>query len=329
MAYNNVQNVLHFPSIQSSCRAMKLLVELHSPKHVAQALGVSESSLKRWCDQGLIQTTRTAGGHRKVQTADAIRFARDRGMTLVVPELLGLPPADALHEKDLGKNASVLAEALLTGNDSLSRQLVLNLAFHGHAMASVFDEVVAAAFVAIGDLWACGRADVYQERRSCETILRILAEISKSQSVAATPLTAIGGTASGNTYSLQTLMAEIVLRDCGYLAQSLGTNIPFDSLVRAVRELRPTLFWLSAAYVADEAEFLRGFDTLSAACAASQTALVIGGRALTPAIRQQLVDATYCENMRQLGVFARTLARVHQRSARNVPESPKRQAKSK
>ena len=36
--------------------------ELVSPKQVAHAMGVSESSLKRWCDQGLIPTVRTAAG---------------------------------------------------------------------------------------------------------------------------------------------------------------------------------------------------------------------------------------------------------------------------
>ena len=32
-----------------------------SPKQVALALGVSEASLKRWCDKGFLDSTRTAG----------------------------------------------------------------------------------------------------------------------------------------------------------------------------------------------------------------------------------------------------------------------------
>jgi DNA-binding transcriptional MerR regulator len=289
-------------------------VELHSPKHVAQALGVSESSLKRWCDRGLIETTRTAGGHRKVRTGDIIRFARERGMTLVTPELLGLPPVGTVKQLNLESSATLLAESLLLGNEVLSRQIVLNLAISAEALPRVLDEVVARAFVKIGDLWACKQADVYQERRGCEIVRKILAEIGKSQVAPTSTLTACGGTATGNAYSLPTFMAELVLRDCGYQATSLGTSIPFDSLVRAVQEVRPTLFWLSVSHVADEPEFLRGFKQLSAACAQIQSALVIGGRALSPALRDQLPDANYCENMQQLAGFARTLQRVHQRS---------------
>jgi len=288
--------------------------ELHSPKQVAQVLGVSESSLKRWCDRGLLQTTRTAGGHRKVLTAEVIRFARERGLSLVTPELLGLPPAGSTRDLDLAQNAQLLAEALLSGNEGLSRQLVLNLAVGEHGVARIFDEVITRAFVEIGERWACEQADVYQERRGCEMILRILAELRKSQTTPPGSLTACGGTATGNSYSLQTLMAEIVLRDCGYLATSLGTGIPFESFIRAVHEIRPSLFWLSMAYIADESEFLRGFKNLSSACAETQVALVIGGRALTPALREQLVDATYCETMQQLAGFARTLTRIHQRT---------------
>jgi MerR family transcriptional regulator, light-induced transcriptional regulator len=302
---------------------MNPITDLHSPKQIAQALGVSESSLKRWCDDGLIQTTRTGGGHRKVATADVIRFARDRGMKLVTPELLGLPPLGSVNEADLRESARLLTKALVAGDFPLSRQIVLNLALVEHTLARVFDDVIAAAFVEIGDLWACHRADIYQERRGCEMIFRILAEIAKTQSPAQGALAAIGGTVAGNPYALQTLMAEIVLRDCDFQATSLGTGIPFDSFAQAVREIRPTLFWLSVAFVADEAEFLHGFSQLSTACAETQTAIVIGGRALTPFLREQMVDTTYCENMQQLSGFARTLARIHQRSVADKSPSPK------
>ncbi len=293
--------------------------DTHSPREIARALGVSESSLKRWCDQGLIETTRTAGGHRKVLTADAIRFARERKMALANPELLGLPAPSSEKDFSLARQVGLLSEALLAGNEALSRQLVLNLTFSGHSMARLFDDVIAAAFVEIGDRWACERADVYQERRGCEIMLRILAEISKSQSAVAGPLTACGGTVTGNSYALQTLMAEIVLRGCGYQATSLGTGIPFDSLARAVRELRPTVFWLSAAYIADETEFLDGFAKLAAVCNQMKSALVIGGNALTPGLRKRLPEATYCENMQQLAVFGHSLARVYERTVQTGP----------
>jgi len=62
-----------------------------SPKQVARAIGVSESTLKRWCDGGLIPMTKTAGGHRRIEVAAVIKFLRETGRQVVEPELLNLP----------------------------------------------------------------------------------------------------------------------------------------------------------------------------------------------------------------------------------------------
>ena len=62
-----------------------------SPKQLARAIQVSESSIKRWCDQGVISTVRTAGGHRRIDMPDVMRFLRDNRYDLVRPEVLGLP----------------------------------------------------------------------------------------------------------------------------------------------------------------------------------------------------------------------------------------------
>ena len=49
---------------------------LLSPRQFAAAIGVSESSVRRWADGGQIKMTRTAGGHRKIARSEAIRFIR-------------------------------------------------------------------------------------------------------------------------------------------------------------------------------------------------------------------------------------------------------------
>ena len=37
-----------------------------SPRELAEAVGVSESSLKRWADRGRVHVHRTEGGHRRI-----------------------------------------------------------------------------------------------------------------------------------------------------------------------------------------------------------------------------------------------------------------------
>jgi methanogenic corrinoid protein MtbC1 len=283
--------------------------DLVSPKQVARAIGVSESSLKRWCDQGLIKTTRTAGGHRKMAIAEVLRYLRERGQSLAEPELLGLPAVSPRAIAGLLNGRPRFVEALLAGEESVARQIVFDLYLAKHSQSVILDEVFAAAFREIGDRWACHDVDVYQERRGCEIALNILSDLRRVQHVPEKRWLAIGGTIEGDQYSLPSAMAELVLRDCGFYATSLGTSIPFASLIKAVESTQPKLFWMSVSYIREGLDFVAEFSELSRACTAVGVALVVGGRALTEDLRQRMTYAAFCDTMQHLEGFAQTLYR--------------------
>jgi MerR family transcriptional regulator, light-induced transcriptional regulator len=280
---------------------------LVSPKQVARAIGVSESSLKRWCDQGLIKTVRTAGGHRKMDIAEVLRYVRQQDHKLVSPEILGLPPASEHASTGLTHGGSRLVDALLAGDELVARQIVFDLYLAKHSRSAICDEVIAAAFREIGDRWECHDADVYQERRACEIALRVLFDLRRVQQVPEKKWLATGGTIEGDLYSLPSAMAELVLRDCGFYATSMGTSIPFASLVKAVQETKPKLFWLSVSHIREGLDFVTEFAGLSQACVVTGTALVVGGRALTDELRQRMTYSAYCDTMQHLEAFATTL----------------------
>ncbi|MBS0205848.1 MAG: B12-binding domain-containing protein [Planctomycetes bacterium] len=281
--------------------------ELVSPKQVSRAIGVSESSLKRWCDQGLIKTIRTAGGHRKMLMADVLRFVRENDHPLISPEVLGLPPVSQNAELGLTRSLPRLVDALLAGDELLARQIVFDLYLAQHSISVICDEVITAAFREIGDRWACHEAAVYQERRGCEICLRVLFDLRKIQRLPDMTQSATGGTIEGDHYTLPTAMAELVLRDTGFRATSLGTSIPFDSLIKVVQETKPKLFWLSVSYVREGLDFVGEFAKLSNACLTTGTALTVGGRALTDELRHRMNYSAYCDTMQHLERFARTL----------------------
>lgn len=45
----------------------------------AQLLGVSTDTVRRWADQGRLETTRTSGGHREVEGTELARLALELG----------------------------------------------------------------------------------------------------------------------------------------------------------------------------------------------------------------------------------------------------------
>lgn len=281
--------------------------DLITPKQVARAINVSESSVKRWCDKGIIPTQYTAGGHRRVTMAAIMEFVREGKHELVHPEALGLPATSGQSIRVVERARDQLADALLAGDESRCRQIATDLYLAEHSLAVICDDVFAAAFRDIGDRWSCGEAEVYQERRGCEITLRVLHELRALLPAPPdnAPL-AIGGAASGDQYSLSTTMAELVLRDAKWNAVSLGDNLPFETIAAAIREHHPKLFWLSCSHISDEEVFLTGYGDLFDEYG-TDVAIVVGGYALTDEIRRKMKYAAFCDNMQHFEGFVQTL----------------------
>ena len=281
--------------------------EFLTPKQVARALQVSESSVKRWCDKEIIPTQYTAGGHRRIALSELVQFLRSSKHEIIRPEVLGLPVTTGHTIWVIDRATSKMTDALLQGNEEQCRQIVLDLYLAEHSISTICDLVIAKAFMAIGDLWKCGDAEVYQERRGCELALRVLHELHTliPSPPAEAPL-AIGGAAEGDQYHLATTMIELVLRDIKWNASSLGTNLPFQTLAVAIRQHRPRMFWLSVSHIEDEAKFVHSYSELYNEFGLD-VAFVVGGRALHENIRQQIQYAAFCDNIRHLEAFAQTL----------------------
>ncbi len=296
--------------------------ELLTPKQVANAIGASESSLKRWCDQGKLRTVRTAGGHRRIPISAVLEFLKVSGQQLLQPELLGLPPSLGRTERGLDSASDSLREGLIGNNELVCRRIVFDLYLAGHSIAEICDRVIQPSFVEIGNLWDCGIIEVYQERGACEITQRVISELRTTWSYTEpdAPM-AMGGTLSGDEYRLPTAMVELTLRSAGWCATSLGTSLPVESLCIAIERNRPLLFWLSVSHIEDPNQFIASYPPLFEMASKVGTAVVLGGRALSESIRNNLQFSTYCDNFRQLERFAQTLRDAADRKNKRVAEA--------
>jgi excisionase family DNA binding protein len=297
-----------------------------SPKQVAQALQVSESSVKRWCDRGVIRTDRTHGGHRRIPLEYLMEFLESTNRRIIDPHAIGLQDhrqlnRDALAGLELqavqrSDDDSLVSDpmlreqferALLAGDEEQCRKVISSwYTLHG-GMVSVADELLAPTFHAIGELWECGRADVYQERRGCEICIRLIHELRRlvSEPTPDAPL-AMGGTSEHDHYQVANQLIEIIFREAGWRTISLGSAVPFSSMLSAIERYRPRVYWLSVSYIADEENFLKQFEDFATAIPTG-TMLVVGGRCLTESLRRRMQFAAYCDSLRQLSMLARSL----------------------
>lgn len=282
--------------------------ELVTPKQVAKAIGVSESSLKRWCDRGLIPMMKTEGGHRRIPINGILGFIRDRGFEIVEPEVLGLPSAIGQGERTLSKARESLTQAFVDNNQDAAARVALDLFLAKHRMADILDQVVGPAMASLGDKWACGDLEIYEERRAVEVTSRVLFELRR---VVPSPnheaLLAFGATVDGDPYTLAARMAELTVRDAGFRSNSLGNGLPFETLYRAIENEQPCLFWLSVSAIRDEVEFVEGMQELFNVCERRKTRIAIGGVALTAEIRKQLKYHSFCDTMGHLYDYATSL----------------------
>jgi len=249
-----------------------------SPRQVALAIDVSESSLKRWCDQGLIPTVKTAGGHRRLPIGAVADFLRRRGHRIVRPELLGLPAIKGQTTRVTRRAEEQLITALLHGDSPSCRRLLADLYLAGHSIAEIGDELIAPAFEAIGNRWECGEAEIYEERRGCEVARRAITELGDL--IPAPPPSApfaLCASGSHDQYQLPSLLVELVLRSLGWRAVLLGGNLPPETLLAAIKQQNPALFCLSVSYIASPPEFVSGLERLREGVPPGPT-LVLGGR---------------------------------------------------
>lgn len=283
--------------------------DLVSPRQVAQAIAVSESSLKRWCDKGLIPAVYTAGGHRRLPVNGVLTFLKESGIEIQNPEILGLPKATTGGgERKLENERQRLIEAFLRGDESVCIEVVLNLYLANYPLSEICDDVLAKSFREIGEKWCTGEVAVYQERRSCELCHRIIHEVRRAlPDISVDAPVAVGGTVDGDPYTLAPAMAELVLRDLGWKATSLGNMLPFASLLHAMCDTRPRLFWVSVSAIRDTEQFLREFEKLSSLAFDNSISLIVGGKALSEEIRREMRYSGFCDNFRHLANYAQEI----------------------
>lgn len=282
-----------------------------SPKQVAQALEVSESSVKRWCDKGSIVTIKTMGGHRRI-TLDALQqFVSDSGRELRLPHLLGLPQlANSRTTEIVGKEDPLLFQfrnCLAIGNESGCRQVLKQAIEESGSTIQACERMIADAMRGIGAAWEHNSLDVYQERRGCEICVRLINQLrAELPAIPPSAPIAFGGTPEGDPYQLASALVELGLREAGWNATNLGSNLPLESFLQAAHDTPPRLVWMSVSAIPNRPVFVARQNRL-AELLSDDVSLLVGGRAITPELQQRLSYTAICKSVAQLVEIAEAM----------------------
>ncbi len=290
-----------------SYKSSKMVTERYlSPKKFAAALGVSESSVKRWADEGKIESSRTEGGHRRISRAAAYRYIRANRLPLADPAAIGIEPEDG---DEPGKHADALIDAVKKGDERRFISVLTARYLAGENVATLFDGPVADGLHQIGDLWRHGPEGIHIEHRSTEVCIQGLSVLRSflSEPAADAPL-AIGCSPSGDPYRVASLMASIIVAEAGWRDRNLGADLPIESLVSVMETERPRLLWLSFTSDAASEAFLRKRSPFEEKARELQTVVVAGGRAFPrKLLKGEGCGYHFLSSMEALDAFARAL----------------------
>ena len=247
-------------------------MDIISTKGVAAVLGVSEATVKRWADAGMLRCFRTRGGHRKFRLRDVKAFLADE-------EVAQPPPKPPAPTTELTPQQREVHDLALAGDVDGLVSFIANEHLRGVSLASMFDNVVAPALRDIGAGWSSGMLSIAQEHVAANAIADMLARVRplverRSRQDKGRALCACVG---DEHHDIAVRMVALVLVEQGYRPTVLGGTVPSGDLARMMAGERPSLIALSAS-ACSSLESLRGdLGVLASAANTSRTKIVVGG----------------------------------------------------
>lgn len=258
--------------------------EYLSTQEVASLLGVTETTVKRWADNGELICVKSVGGHRKFFFSELTRFAEVHGYP--ISGSLEPPVNDkqleavqfSIHTENYHRISKVLFDEALRNDPDGFYRLLHYVAKHNVKLSTIADEVLRPLMVRVGDLWSKGKLRVDQEHRTSRTltraIMRLAPQLHRKQPIGRTALCAC---LEGEEHEIGLLSFVFALENEGFTVNFVGANTPTRVLLEAIREQKPDLVCISFMRDLPAPDLLRIFRSLSRAVRSVKGKLVAGG----------------------------------------------------
>ena len=280
-------------------------------KEVARICGVSDATVKRWAEAGILRPERTNGGHRRFRAEEVARFQRESGLGLkqtgAAQSILKTVSARVSRKF---QSESALFQALVAGREEETTNVLINAFLQGESLAEIFDREICATMTRVGELWFEGRLSVAHEHLATRTVL---SSVQKLQAVV--PVAKSNGklamccTIEGDFHELPAHLVQILLESNGWEVLNFGAHTPLFALAEEVVEHKPDLICISAAIMPDVDRTARDFRSFRADIGKTNVAIILGGRGFTDEHAHKRFDANLIvKTFSELAEFAANLS---------------------
>jgi methanogenic corrinoid protein MtbC1 len=247
---------------------------------------VSESTIKRWSDSGMIKCRKTVGGHRKFDLDSVLEFENRSGLVAraalaeraaeidgEIEELLGRP--------DFPELARRYRQAATAGKQHCVSELLMRAYLRGFSLAMISEEIIRPALKEVGDLWRAGVIRVFEEHLATTATTQALSELHNIvEKKHGQDRLALVGCPDGEIHQVAAEVIRYLLEGEGWTVIYLGPFTPLFTFTDAVNIIKPDLVCISATMADDLERNARDYEHLRRAASKHKTKIVIGGLAL-------------------------------------------------
>ncbi len=277
---------------------------------VARLCRVSDATVKRWEEAGLLKSERTSGGHRRFRAEEVARFQREQGLGL--KQSHGDESVKKTTKRARGKtnhSDSAFLQTLIAGGEEAAADVFITAHLEGNPLTEIIDRLVCPAMREIGELWHQNKISIAQEHLATRTVVSALYKFRNALPVPEmVNRLAICCAMDGDLHELPTLLAQMVVENEGFEVINFGAATPLYSLADEVARHSPDLMCISAAVINDLERLSRDYTHFREKTAALEISVLLGGRVFKDKhIRKRFESEFYARSFTDVAGFARNL----------------------
>ena len=280
---------------------------------VARLCRVSDATVKRWEEAGLLKSERTSGGHRRFRAEEVARFQREQGLGLKQNhgDESVTKTTNRTRDKKIRSDFSVSSffQTLVDGGEESAANAFITAHLEGRPLTEIIDRIVCPAMQTVGELWYQGEISITQEHLATRTVISAIYKLRNALPVPEMKNgLAVCCAMEGDLHELPTLLAQIAIENEGVEVINFGASTPLYCLADEAARHSPNFICVSAAIINDLERLSRDFQDFREKTAKLEIPILLGGRVFEDEhLRRRFKSEFYARSFTDVAEFVRNL----------------------
>jgi len=260
-------------------------VEYFNSEEASRILGVNVSTIKRWTEEGKLNCTKTAGGHRKFLLSHLVQFLENNQTKVTKAQIFPMEKPDDLEiSKSIFKQDYIelirqFQQYALTANRQQLVKILKGLYISQIPLHGIYDNLITPVLWNIGKMWEEKLISVNEEHFATQAIRDGIIRLQGQVHIDQTPKgIVICATLPGEWHDLSIKMVDHILELRGYKVIFSGQNTPVENFAQIFELYLPRRFYISSTFIENKEHSQEQFNILANLCQKYGVELIVGGR---------------------------------------------------